>query len=135
MKQLFSLTDSPTILNKDPLISTDHWGNIETLQELYIYIYIYIYVCINIYDIYYHWYILALSDLILIMEMLSFIRRINYLHLIIRWKLRISPVQCFISYNLSDKRYCKAKTLTRTRFRISSAQALVSQTLHFLQQF
>ena len=42
MKQLFSLTDGPTILNKDPLISADHWGNIETLQELFMYTYIYI---------------------------------------------------------------------------------------------
>ena len=52
-----------------------------------------------------------------------------------RERLESSPVQCFINYNWSNKRYFKGKTLPRTSFRIFSAQALFSQTLHFLQDF
>ena len=128
MKQQFSLSEGLTILNKDPLTSTDHWGNIETLQELFIYTYIYIYI--------YIWYLLSLTYISFIRPHLDYGDAIfHQAYKPFAWKLTISPVQCFISYNLSDKRYFKAKTLTRTSFRISSAQALVSQTLHFLLEF
>ena len=45
---------------------------------------------------------------------------------------RTFSVQCFVSYNLCSKRYFKRKALSGIRFRVSSTQTLVSQTLRFL---